>query len=328
MKELLNQFQQFTASGDLLLIQALVFLFVVTVVAVPALILLTKKAPAKRLNKILGNGRSATARKSKLLPTQEGGVVAKVTKPLQSLSSPKNLEEQKKSRLRLLQAGFRSQGSYRNYFALKVLLVVFLPGLFLLSSMFFTFTPQAMLICLCLAVAGYILPTFVLDFLIRRRQHGMIKALPDALDLMVICVESGLGLDMTFQRVGNEIASMNKHLSEEFHLVNREVRAGRPRNESLKNMNLRTGIDEIQNLTTMLVQTNRFGTSLAKAMRVHADAMRVKRRQQAEERAAKTAVKLTLPLIFFIFPAILVVIIGPGGVRIMKTLMPILQSAN
>ena len=188
--------------------------------------------------------------------------------------------------------------------------------------------PPGALSCLVLAIVGYFIPAIVLSIIIQKRQQGILRALPDALDLMVICVESGLGLDMTFKRVGDELRPLNSDLSDEFHTVNREIRAGRPRSESLKNMGLRTGVAEIQNLMTMLVQTTRFGTSMAKALRVHADDMRVKRRQVAEEKAAKTAIKLTMPLILFIFPAILVVLLGPAGLKIMKVLLPVLNSTG
>jgi tight adherence protein C len=228
----------------------------------------------------------------------------------------------------LLQGGFQSQKSYRIYFALKLVLACLLPSLFLLRGVFYILTPQILLVCLVLAIVGYFIPAIVLSIIIQKRQQGILRALPDALDLMVICVESGLGLDMTFKRVGDELRPLNSDLSDEFHTVNREIRAGRPRSESLKNMGLRTGVAEIQNLMTMLVQTTRFGTSMAKALRVHADDMRVKRRQVAEEKAAKTAIKLTMPLILFIFPAILVVLLGPAGLKIMKVLLPVLNSTG
>ena len=188
--------------------------------------------------------------------------------------------------------------------------------------MFFRLTPEILVICLVLAALGYLLPGLFLKMLIQSRQKRISRALPDALDLMVICVEAGLGLDMTFKRVGDEIRPISPDLSNEFYMVNREVRAGRPRTESFKNLGLRTGVDEVQNLMALLTQTSRFGTSMAKALRVHANAMRVKRRQLAEERAGKAAVKLTLPLIFCIFPAIMVVLAGPAALRIMSSIMP------
>lgn len=316
-------------SGEAFLIQLAVFFAVALFAGVMLLIFLRRNPESKRLGRLLQQNAPATlAKKTKLLEGEDLGMVAKVAKPLHAVLSPSSAEGRQRARTRLLQAGFRSQKSYRIYFALKLVLACLLPGLFLLRGMFFLFTPQILLVCLGLAVVGYLLPAIVLSVIIQRRQQGILRALPDALDLMVICVESGLGLDMTFKRVGDELRSLNSDLSDEFHTVNREIRAGRPRSESLKNMSLRTGISEVQNLMTMLVQTTRFGTSMARALRVHADDMRLKRRQIAEEKAAKTAIKLTLPLILFIFPAILVVLLGPAGLKIMKVLLPVLGSAG
>jgi tight adherence protein C len=145
---------------------------------------------------------------------------------------------------------------------------------------------------------------------------------------MVVCVESGLGIDMTFKRVGDEMRPLCKDLSEEFTLTNLEVRAGISREDAFKNMNLRIGLSEVNSLMTILTQTSRFGTSLATALRVHADSMRIKRRQMAEEQAAKSAVKLIFPLVLFIFPAIFVVLIGPGAIQIIKYLLPALSGSG
>jgi tight adherence protein C len=228
----------------------------------------------------------------------------------------------KSIRLRLIQAGWRSNAAYYNFIAARVLLGVLLPLSYLVSRFFFTFSLQVILLCLLLVIIGFGLPDTILGFAMRARQGRILRALPDALDLMVVCVEAGLGLDMTFRRVGEEIRPLGRDLSDEFHLTNLEIRAGKPRNECFKNMSLRTGVSEINNLMTILIQTSRFGTSLAKALRVHSDAMRIKRRQIAEEKAAKSTVKLIFPLVFFIFPAIFVVLVGPGVIRIIRVLFP------
>ncbi|MCK4621475.1 MAG: type II secretion system F family protein [Desulfuromonadales bacterium] len=324
MADILNFINRTFGSGEMLLIQLAVFFSVVLFVGVLLLIFLRRNPASQRLGRLLRQDAPAPLKKTKLLEEEDQGVVAKVATPLHGILSPSNAEGRQRARTRLLQGGFRSQKSYRNYFALKLVLTGLLPGLFLLRGMFYRFTPEVFLICLGLAVVGYFLPSIGLSVIIKKRQQAIFRALPDALDLMVICVESGLGLDMTFKRVGDELRSLSSDLSDEFHTVNREIRAGRPRSESLKNMSLRTGVAEVQNLMTMLVQTTRFGTSMARALRVHADAMRVKRRQVAEERAAKTAIKLTLPLILFIFPATMVVLLGPAGLKIMKVLLPVL----
>ena len=162
----------------------------------------------------------------------------------------------------------------------------------------------------------------------KTRQEKLVKGLPDALDLMVVCVESGLGLDMTFKRVGDEMLPLCKELSDEFTLTTLEIRAGISRADAFKNMNVRTGVSQINSLTTLLAQTSRFGTSLATALRVHADSMRIKRRQIAEATAAKSAVKMVFPLVLCIFPAIFVVLVGPGAIQIIKYLLPALGAGG
>jgi len=194
----------------------------------------------------------------------------------------------------------------------------------MVSRIFYRFTPDMIPVFIIMAALGYFLPNLWVWLMFKARQERIFKGLPDALDLMVVCVESGLCLDMTFKRVGEEIHSICKDLSDEFNLTNLEVRAGKSRDEAFKNMALRTNVPEVHNLMTVLTQTSRFGTSLATALRVHADAMRIKRRQFAEETAAKSTVKLVFPLVLFIFPAIFVVLIGPGAIRIIKTLFPVM----
>jgi len=142
---------------------------------------------------------------------------------------------------------------------------------------------------------------------------------------MVVCAESGLGLDMTFKRVGEEIRPISKNLSDEYHLTIMEIRAGKTRSDSFRNMAMRTGVQEVNNLMTILIQASRFGTSVAKALRVHADAMRIKRRQIAEEKAAKVAVKLVFPLLFFVFPALMIVLAGPAFIKVFRVLLPALS---
>jgi tight adherence protein C len=148
------------------------------------------------------------------------------------------------------------------------------------------------------------------------------RARPDALDLMVVCVEAGLGLDQAINRVADEIKLSHKELSEEFHLLGLELRTGVGRTDALRNLSRRIDLDEIKSLIALLVQTDRFGTSIGQALRVHSDAMKVSRQMKAEERAAKIPVKLLLPLILFIFPSVFIVIIGPGAIRIIRTLLP------
>jgi tight adherence protein C len=175
------------------------------------------------------------------------------------------------------------------------------------------------------AAVGYLLPSMGLGKLERRRQHRIRLGLPDALDLLVVSVEAGLGLDQAIQRVGEEIAFAHRELSDELRLVNLELRAGKGRTDALRALAERTGVDDLSSLVAMLVQTDRFGTSVAQSLRVHADTMRTKRRQRAEEAAAKTGVKMVFPLVFCIFPAIWVVTIGPAAIKFVQVLIPIAE---
>jgi tight adherence protein C len=155
----------------------------------------------------------------------------------------------------------------------------------------------------------------------RRRQKELQRTLPDALDLLIVCVEAGLGLNQALQRVAEEIRHVSALTSDELSLVNYEIRAGVPREEALRNLGERTGVADIRSLIAMLIQTDRFGTSIAQALRVHSDTVRTKRRQRAEEAAAKTTIKLVFPLALCIFPALFVVILGPAMVQIYRTLL-------
>jgi tight adherence protein C len=169
------------------------------------------------------------------------------------------------------------------------------------------------------AVAGYMIPETWLMWRIRSRQHKLRRGLADGLDLLVICVEAGLGLDQALMRVSQELKVTHPELSEELQLVNMEMRIGKSRIEALRELARRTGLDDIQALVAMLVQTERFGTSIAQSLRVHSDDLRTKRRQRAEELSAKTTVKMVPPLVFFIFPALMVVILGPAVITLMRT---------
>jgi tight adherence protein C len=156
--------------------------------------------------------------------------------------------------------------------------------------------------------------------MIAERQRRIKVGLPDALDLTVICVEAGLGLDQAMMRVGEDLSHAHPELSAEFHMVTLEMRAGKPRVEALHNLAARTGVDDIRQLVATLVQTDRFGTSVAQALRIHSDSLRTERRQRAEEQAAKTSVKMIVPLVLFILPSILAVTLGPAIIQLYRTL--------
>jgi tight adherence protein C len=170
--------------------------------------------------------------------------------------------------------------------------------------------------------AGYYGPKLWLRNIIDKRKERLVNGFPDALDLMVVCVEAGLGLDQAIFRVGNEVKQGHPDLGEEFILLNLELRAGLSREQALRNLVNRTDLDDIRSLVALLIQTDRFGTSIGQALRVHSDSMRLKRRLKAEEKGAQLPVKLMIPLILFIFPALMVVIIGPGVINLIRNLMP------
>ena len=175
-------------------------------------------------------------------------------------------------------------------------------------------------VSLVLGVLGFYLPTFYIWMRQSQRHAEILSALPDALDLMVVCVEAGLGLGAALQRVGQEIRLASPQLSDELALVNQEMQTGVSRMDALRNLAERTGVDDIFSLVAMLIQTDRLGTSIAMSLRAHADSMRTRRRQRAEQMARKASIKLAFPLVLLIFPALLVVILGPAGIQILKAL--------
>jgi tight adherence protein C len=222
-------------------------------------------------------------------------------------------------RKRTLQAGFHNPHAPTLFMGVRLALPLLL-GLVALVAM-----PLAgaagLLAAFWLAAMGWIGPSFWLDARIRRRQKELRLALPDALDLMVTCVEAGLGLNQAIVRIAAEVRHLSVEMAKELTLVNLEIRAGSPRDEALRNFAERTGVEDIRGLVAVLIQTDRFGTSVAKALRIQSDTLRTKRRQRAEEEAAKTTIKILFPLLFCIFPGLFVVIIGPGAIQIYEALL-------
>jgi len=172
-------------------------------------------------------------------------------------------------------------------------------------------------------IVGFLLPDFVLRRKIKKRQEVITDSLPDALDLLVVCVEAGLGLNAAFVKITEEFKLSSPALSEEFDIVNREMVAGKPRQEALRALADRTGVEDVQSLVAMLIQTEKLGTSLSQSLRIHSDSLRTRRRQRAEEAAAKTTIKLVFPLVFLMFPALFIVILGPGVLQIINVLYPV-----
>jgi tight adherence protein C len=242
-----------------------------------------------------------------------------LTQSLSTLAKPKGEEDISQMRAKFLQAGL---SRFRNvlvvFYGSKVFLAILFPVLFIIFKVSLLrpmLLMQLIPVILVLAVVGFYLPDLWLRIRIASRRDQIFRGFPDALDLMVICAEAGMGLDAAINRVGKEMELRNAAVSEEMKLLSLELRAGKPRREALKNLALRTDVEDVQSFSTLLIQTDKFGTSIANAMRVQADSMRVKRTQKVEEIAAKMAVKLIFPTVLFIFPSMFVVLMGPALIR-------------
>ncbi len=227
-------------------------------------------------------------------------------------------KQMSRAQLMMTRAGFRSPDAIQVVRGVKLLLPIILVSLALITGIYH-YSP--FFILLFALAAGVILPQFWLSMRIKARQQRLRVSLPDGLDLLVICVEVGLGLDQALLRVAQELKIVHPELSEELTLVNLEMRVGKTRIEALRELGRRTGLDDLKTLVAMLIQTERFGTSVAQSLRVHSDELRTKRRQRAEELSAKTTVKMVGPLVFFIFPALLVVILGPAVLTMMRQMI-------
>jgi tight adherence protein C len=225
------------------------------------------------------------------------------------------LSQGSKTGLMMVRAGYRSPNAVLAMQGVKILLPVGLVGLVFVTGIYHQ---NPIFFPLIAAAVGFLAPDLWLSSRVRARQHRLRKGLPDGLDLLVICVEAGLGLDQALLRVAQELHIAHRELSEELQRVNLEMRVGKTRVEALRELARRTGLEDIKSLVTMLIQTERFGTSIAQSLRVHSDDLRTKRRQRAEEMSAKTSVKMVPALVFFIFPALMVVILGPAILTIMR----------
>ncbi len=248
----------------------------------------------------------------------------RVEQALEPLSKvlPRSLEDVSRTRSWLIQAGLREARYVSMYYGLRVFSLV---SFAFLGGAATGFSPRKLSLAFISGVLGYFLPRFALKRLISTRHRKIQLALPDALDLAIICVEAGLSLDQALQRVGQELQHVHPELSDELRLVTLEVRAGKTRAEALRNLALRACIDDVRALVAVLLQTDRFGTSIAVTLRVHSDALRTERRQRAEEAAAKTTIKMVPALVFFIFPPMFFVTMGPAVIELIRTLLPQLE---
>ena len=296
-----------------LLLPLLAFLFASLLVAGGAMYYFGRSEVAieQRLGEVTGATMKAPV---------DTGYEKMVVDSLKRLGSmaPKSIGEMSKMQRRLVAAGFRRNEALLIFAGVRV-------GVALLAFLLLS-TPllvrPSLGISLVGAIIGYIVPGFVIGKLASKRQHKIRLGLPDALDLLVVSVEAGLGLDQAIQRVGQELSFAHPDLCDEMRLVNLELRAGVARPEALANLGERTGVDDVISLVAMLVQTDKFGTSVAQSLRVHSDTLRTKRRQRAEEKAAKLGAKMVFPLVICIFPAIWVVTIGPAAIKFIEVFTP------
>ena len=248
---------------------------------------------------------------------------AKVAQPFSRLSLPEEGWEKSSLRTRFMNAGWRNPAAATLYFASKSVLALLFPGaVALMLAVLGTPIPgqRLLMVLLVMAAIGYYLPNVILRQIASRRQREIFETIPDALDLLTVCVEAGLSLERALIKVAGEIHIKSVTLAQELQLVLMEMRAGFTKEKALRNFALRSGVEDVDTLVAMLIQSERFGTSMGDSLRVHSDNLRTKRRMAAEETAAKIGLKLLFPLIFFIFPTLLMVLLGPAGIQIARTL--------
>ena len=300
-----------------LLLPLLAFVFASALVGLAALKFMPKSAGTidRRLGEVTGTISPSSFDSS----VNYERALTDALKRLAHVAPRSSASERSKLQLRLVNAGYRTSEALVVFAGIRVALALFA---FALLATPILMRPNVMLALVACAF-GYILPGIVLARLVRARQHRIRLSLPDALDLLVVSVEAGLGLDQALQRVGHELEYAHPELCEELRLINLELRAGKARSEALHNLAERTGVDDVTSLTAMLVQTDKFGTSVAQSLRVHSETLRTKRRQRAEEAAAKTGVKMVFPLVICIFPAVWVVTIGPAAIKFIQVLGPL-----
>jgi tight adherence protein C len=240
---------------------------------------------------------------------------------------PLNTAEQNVTRRDLTMAGFRSDGAIAIFYGTKVIgcVILFVLALLVKDMVSANMTPRMVVLVGCTGF-GYYFPTLALEKLVKARQLKLKNSLPDALDMMVIAVEAGLGLDQAMQHVAREIQIGHKELADELGLVGLEMRAGKRRSEALRNLATRTGEGELRKLVAILTQSDRFGTSMGESLRTHSDFMRLRRKQEAEERAAKIGVKLVFPIFLFILPSMMLVAAGPALLKIFEEMFPMMHN--
>jgi tight adherence protein C len=283
----------------------------------------TRARASDRLDRLI-QGSARRTGPSTLMRQQDRlqALMAKAAPALSKPLRPANAKELGKLKLKLLNAGFRGEMAVQIYLGVKFLCLVI--GLAIAVPLMYHkygMTRAGISYMVLVGAIAFYLPGLVLGLLKRRRVEAIFLGLPDALDLMVVCVEAGLGLDAAMRRVTAELANGCPVLCEEFAIANFQLQMGRTRKDVLHDLGTRTGVNDMRSLAAVLIQAEKFGSSIANALRVQSDSMRSRRRQLAEERAAKTAVQLLFPLVLFIFPGIFVVLVGPAAIQIMHNMI-------
>jgi tight adherence protein C len=273
---------------------------------------LTQAAPARRRLEQTQKGGQSVLLENQALAEAPSPLIQRMTGVV-----PRSSKETSALRKRLARAGISDPAALAVYSLGQIVL----PVAFAVLPLFWPIGPATWFAMALLALVGFLTPAMILERLIARRQKQIRNGLPDMLDLLIVCLEAGSSLDQGIVKATDELELAYPALAEEFRMLITETRAGKPRLEAFRNLASRTGVDDVRALVAMLVQTDRFGTSVSQALRTHADVSRTKRRQRAEERAAKVGVKLVFPLVFLLFPAFFTVTLGPAIIRFIRVLV-------
>ncbi len=312
-----------------ILVLVLLFAAVVGVVWATSQIWDRRSRIRERMDQVAAGGRPS--KYAQVDADAGGGAMQRMAAPVARLATPDTEEEITRFRAKFMNAGIRARSAPMYFFALKVVLALGLPLVMWLGVQFGTIRMQGQTVMFLLVSAaglGYYLPNMVLGSMAARRKRELFEAFPDAIDLMVVCIEAGLSLDMALQRAAQEIGLRSPALADELQLVGIELRIGATRERAMRNLAARTGVDEISMFVSMILQADRFGTSVADSMRVHADDLRTRRQYRAEEAASKIPTKLLFPLLLTIFPAIMLVLVGPAVIGLARSIMPIMSGGR
>jgi tight adherence protein C len=330
MPEFQGLFDQLAGSGQFLpaAVMGLIFASVALGVLATAGLVTNRGSLRRRLH----SDAAPVARHELSLRAGDGrSWLERLVKPLAQHLTPSDDVRANSIRMRLVQAGFMQRSGVSTYYAVRLISGIALPLIILafLPLLSKNMSVNQLLIFGASAIlVGLYLPPALLSKRIEGRQLEISEGFPDALDMMLVCVEAGLGLDAAINRVGHEIGRAHPVLGQQMELVGLEMRAGKPRHEALRNLADRTGVDEVRSLVTLLIQSDALGSSIAQSLRVHSEDMRARRMLKAEEKAHKLPVKLSIPLILCVLPSLMIVILSPAALRIMDTLLPNLNKLN